>query len=84
MYTAVGTASILITITAAMGFTGHAVRGDFNPHLAIPLAVIAVIGGIIGSKLALQSRPKNLKKLFAYSNWIAALFMIFNALHTGG
>jgi len=25
-----------------------------------------------------------LKKLFAYTNWMAALFMIFNAFHTKG
>ena len=31
MHTAVGTASTLIAATALMGFTGHAVQGDFNP-----------------------------------------------------
>jgi len=31
MHTAVGTASTLIAATAFMGFTGHAVQGDFNP-----------------------------------------------------
>ncbi|MCK5837380.1 MAG: sulfite exporter TauE/SafE family protein, partial [Desulfobacula sp.] len=39
MHTAVGTASTLIAITAFMGFTGHAVQGDFNPSWAVPLAV---------------------------------------------
>jgi len=32
----------------------------------------------------LKSKPKHLKSLFAYTNWIAALFMIINALHTKG
>ena len=84
MHTAVGTASTLIAVTAFMGFTGHAIQGDFSPHYAIPLAFVTVIGGIIGGKFSLKSKPKNLKKLFAYTNWIAALFMIFNALHTKG
>ena len=81
MHTAVGTASALIAATAAMGLTGHMLQGDFSSGLAIPLAVAAILGGIIGGKLALKARPKKLKLLFAITNWIAALFMIINALH---
>jgi uncharacterized protein len=84
MHTAVGTASTLIAATALMGFTGHAIQGDFNPTWAIPLAVITVIGGVIGGKFALKTKPKHLKKLFAFTNWLAAIFMIINALHTKG
>lgn len=84
MRTAVGTAATLIAATALMGFTGHAARGDFDPARAVPLAVVAVAGGILGSRLSLKSRPSNLKKIFAYTNWIAALFMLYNALHTEG
>ena len=84
MHTAVGTASTLIAAIAFMGFIGHAVHGDFNPHYAIPLAFVTILGGVIGGKFSLKSKPKNLKKLFAYTNWVAALFMIFNAFHTKG
>ena len=84
MHTAVGTASTLIAATAFMGFTGHAVQGDFNPSWAVPLAFITIIGGMLGGKFALKTKPKHLKKLFAYTNWLAALFMIMNALHTKG
>jgi uncharacterized membrane protein YfcA len=84
MHTAVGTASTLIAATAFMGFTGHAIRGDFNPSWAIPLAIITVVGGILGGKLSLKTKPKHLKKLFAYTNWLAALFMIINAINTKG
>jgi len=82
MHTAIGTASTLIAATALMGFTGHAIHGDFNPSYAIPLAIITIVGGIAGGKLSLKSKPRHLKKLFAYTNWIAALFMIINALYT--
>ncbi|MBN1408703.1 MAG: sulfite exporter TauE/SafE family protein [Calditrichaceae bacterium] len=82
MHVAVGTASTLIAITALMGFTGHAVNGYFNPYQAIPLAAMAVAGGILGGKFALKTKPGHLKHLFAYTNWIAALFMILNAFHT--
>jgi uncharacterized membrane protein YfcA len=84
MHTAVGTASTLIATTAFMGFTGHAIQGDFNPSWAVPLALITIIGGILGGKLALRTRSKHLKKLFAYTNWLAGLFMIINAFHTKG
>ncbi len=82
MHTAVGTASTLIATTAFMGFTGHALQGDFNPSWAVPLAVITVIGGILGGKFALKTKSKHLKKLFAYTNWLSALFMLINAFHT--
>lgn len=84
MHTAVGTASTLIAATAFMGFAGHAIQGDFNATWAIPLAIITIVGGLLGGRLALSTKPKHLKKLFAYTNWLAALFMIVNALHTKG
>ena len=71
-----------IAITALMGFTGHAVNGDFNPYQAIPLVITAVSGGILGGKFALKTKPRRLKHLFAYTNWLAALFMVVNAFHT--
>ena len=82
MYTAVGTASTLIAATALMGFLGHAIRGDFNPSWAVPLPFVTILGGVIGSKFALQTKPKRLKQLFAYTNWAAAFFMVLNALKT--
>ena len=84
MHTAVGTASILISATALMGFTGHAIQGDFAASLAVPLAAIAVAGGILGGRISLKTKPGHLKQLFAYTNWLAALFMIINALHAKG
>lgn len=84
MHTAVGTASTLIAATAFMGFTGHAVHGDFDPSGAVPLAVITILGGIIGGRFALKAKPRHLKTLFAYTNWLAAFFMIINALRTKG
>ncbi len=84
VHIAVGTSSILVAATAFMGFLGHALRGDFNPHFAIPLAVITIIGGTLGGKFALKSKPRHLKQLFAYTNFLAAGFMLFNALRSRG
>lgn len=84
MHMAVGTASTLIAATSLMGFTGHALQGDFNPAWALPLACVTIIGGIVGGKWALQTRPKRLRELFAYTNWLAALCMAGHALYTRG
>ena len=83
MQLAVGTSSSLIVAIALMGFAGHAVHGDFNPTWALPLAAVTIVGGALGGRLALKTKPKHLKQLFAYTNWVAAGFMIFNALHIG-
>lgn len=37
-----------------------------------------VAGGLIGSKWAVKSKPKNLKLIFAAINILAAIFMIIN------
>lgn len=77
---AVGTSSAMVAATALMGFVGHSINGDFNPQMAIPLTIVAVIGGLIGSKFAIKSKPKNLKKIFAVTNLIAAITMIINII----
>lgn len=82
MHIAVGTASTLIGATALMGFTGHALQGDFNPLWAIPLALVTIVGGILGGKIAVRSQPKHLKQLFAYTTLLAALFMLINAFYS--
>ncbi len=80
MAAAVGTSSVLIGISALTGFAGHALSGDFDPSLAVPLAAVTVAGGLIGGRLALKSKPKNLKRIFAYTNWLAAVMMGVNIL----
>lgn len=80
MEIAVGTSSAMVAATALMGFIGHNINGGFNPTLAIPLAIIAVAGGIIGSKFALKSKPKNLKQIFAFTNLFAGIMMLINII----
>lgn len=82
MLIAVGTASTLIGATALMGFTGHALQGDFNPLWAVPLALVTIVGGVLGGRIAVRSRPKHLKQLFAYTTLLAAVFMMVNTFYT--
>jgi len=84
MRIAVGTSSLMVAATAAMGLAGHAAQGHFDAHWALPMACVAVVGGILGSKFALKTKPKNLKTLFAVTTLAAAVFMAFNAFLSAG
>lgn len=79
MHIAVGTASTVIAATSLMGFIGHSLQGDFYPAWGLPLALVTIIGGILGGIISLKTKPKHLRRLFAYTNWLAAIFMIYNA-----
>ncbi len=82
MRIAVGTASAMVAATAFAGFLGHALHGSFDPVWALPIAVGAMIGGVLGGRIALRTRPRFLKTLFAVTTLIAALLMMLNASHT--
>lgn len=75
MSVAVGTSTTLVTITAAAGFLGHLSTGHFDASLALPLAAGGLAGGFVGALLALKSRPKGLKVLFAITSLVAAAIM---------
>ena len=77
---AVGTSSAMVAVTALMGLIGHSFNGHLNLKFAIPLTIVAIIGGIIGGKFALKSNPKNLKKIFAFTNLAAGFTMIINII----
>lgn len=80
MHIAIGTSTALVTVSAAAGFFGHLGAGFFDSQLAIPLAVAGLIGGFLGAKKALTSKPKNLKYLFAGTQLVAAIIMIITIL----
>jgi len=80
MRIAVGTSSAMVAATALTGFFGHTIGGDFDPSLAIPLAIVAVLGGLVGGRLSIKTNPENLKRIFAYTTLAAAVFMVLNAL----
>ena len=80
MKIAVGTSSAMVATTALMGFLGHTISGDFHSTWAIPIAVVAVLGGLIGGKLSIKMKPEKLKQMFACTTLVAAIFMICHAL----
>jgi len=77
---AVGTATAMLAATALAGFAGNALHGGFSPALAIPAAVAAVVGGILGGRVALKTKPKSLKTISGLLTIVAAILMLVNAL----
>ena len=83
MKTAVGTASVMVAATAGMGFLGHLSQGGIDWSWALPQAGVAVVGGLIGGKLAIKTRPGALKLIFALTTLAAAVFMYIKAFCGG-
>jgi len=80
MHRAVGTSTVLVSISAAAGFLGHLSAGFFDYRLALPLALCGIIGGFLGAKVAFKTKPKNLKYLFAGTQFVAAIIMIIRII----
>ncbi len=78
MEIAVGTSSAMVAVTALMGLLGHSINGYFNLWFAMPITILAILGGIIGGKFALRSKPKNLKNIFATTNLVAGIIMMIS------
>jgi len=83
MRVAVGTSSAMVAVTALMGWLGHAAVGHFDYRWALPVAALAVVGAFVGGKLAVKTRPKVLKTVFAVTTLAAAVFMTVNAMMSG-
>ncbi|MBN1427302.1 MAG: sulfite exporter TauE/SafE family protein [Anaerolineae bacterium] len=77
---AVGTATAMLAATAFTGFAGNALHGGFSPGLAIPAALAAVVGGLLGGRIALQTKPKILKTISGLLTIVAAILMLVNVL----
>ena len=80
MEIAVGTSSAMVAVTALMGLMGHSLNGNFDPLISLPIAGIALIGGLIGSRLAVKSKPRNLKTIFTIINLISAALMLLSVM----
>jgi len=48
--------------------------------LAIPSGAAAIVGGLLGGKIALKTKPKSLKTISGVLTIIAGIFMMVNAL----
>jgi len=81
MKNAVATGSTLVAVSALSGFIGHAVAGHFDYRIAVPLAIGGAIGGLIGGSIAIMTKPKLLKILFAITTLAAAIIMAYKVFN---
>ena len=61
---AVATSTVMVAITAICGVTGHAVNGTIDWRTGLVLAIAAVAGGLIGSRISVKADKAKLKKIF--------------------
>lgn len=61
LHKAIGTSTLIMSITAFSSAAGYAVRGNINLMLGSFLAVGAVLGGILGSRYANEVNEKTLQ-----------------------
>jgi len=78
---AIGTATTMLAAMALTGFVGNALHGGFEPVLAISCGIAAIGGGLIGSKIALKTKPQILKTISGILTMIAAIVMLLNATY---
>ena len=63
LHKAIGTSTLIMTMTALSSTIGYAVRGNIDFQLGSMLAVGAVAGGILGSRYANKVNEQTLQKV---------------------
>lgn len=81
---AAATSALMVTFTAATGLLGHLMAGRLNLALALPLAVIASVGGHIGAQLAPKVGRKWLRRVFAVVIILIAGWLLWGVLVVEG
>ena len=72
---AVATSTVMVAVTALSGIAGHAMQGQVDWRTGLILAGVAVIGGLIGSRISGSMNKARLKKWFGVAVWIIAVRM---------
>jgi S1-C subfamily serine protease len=77
---AIATSSLMVAVTSMVGCVGHGFAGHFDARLAFVLAVAAVAGAQIGSRLTIRADRFLLKRIFAVVLLVVAVWMIGRVL----
>ncbi|MEW5759383.1 MAG: sulfite exporter TauE/SafE family protein [Candidatus Thermoplasmatota archaeon] len=80
IHSAVGTSLSSICITAIAGAATHGIYNFLKIEIAIPIAFGGTLGAFIGVKKATETKPKLLRKIFAYVIIFFGALMIFSLL----
>lgn len=62
---AIATSTVMVALTAIFGLFGHALQGNVDYKVGLILAVAALSGGILGSKISLNVDKGKLKRIFS-------------------
>ncbi len=65
MRKAIGTSSLVIAMNATAGFIGQAQHTSIDLGVAVGLAVVATVGGLVGARIAARAPVQLLRKGFA-------------------
>lgn len=57
---AIGTSSVMVALSALMGFAGHSWAGDFTARFAFPVCAACIAGGYLGSHTSIGISAKTL------------------------
>jgi len=77
---AVATSTVMVALTALSGVIGHAMHGNVDWHTGLTLALAAVIGCLIGSRISLKTDKNKLKRLFGFAVLLIALRIIYKLI----
>ncbi len=70
---AVATSTVMVAVTALSGLAGHAVSGRVAWSTGLVLAIAAVSGGLLGSRISLSMNKVRLKQIFGLVVWLIAV-----------
>jgi len=76
----VATSTVMVAITALSGLAGHALSAQLDWRTGLILAMVAIIGGRIGSRISIATNKTRLKKWFGIILWLIALRMLIQLL----
>ncbi len=74
---AVATSTVMVAVTALSGLAGHAANSSIEWSTGLILALAAVSGGLLGSRISLKTDKTRLKKVFGVVVWLIAVKIIW-------
>jgi len=77
---AVATSTVMVAVTALSGLAGHAMSAQVSWHIGLMLAVVAVFGGFLGSKVSLKTDKTVLKRWFGVVVWLVAIRLLIQLI----
>jgi len=77
---AVATSTVMVALTAGSGVIGHAMQSNVDWHTGLTLALAAIIGGLIGSRISLKTDKTKLKRVFGFIILLIALQIIYKLI----